>query len=823
VTDSGLDLRDLGLHRLKDLVRPERLYQVGEGDFPPLRSLDAYRQNLPHQRTSFVGREEEIRLVRKHLDRSRLVTLTGVGGCGKTRLALQVAAEELDAFADGISVVELAPVSEPELLPSAVAVVVGVPVGKSQGRTVRDEVLDVLSYKQLLLVLDNCEHLVDACAEFVGDVLDRCVDVKVLATSREVLGIRGEQAITVRSLDVSSDEGIEPSEAERLFYERAASARQGFEPTADNRADVIEICHRLDGMPLAIELAAARVAHLSPRQIASRLDERFELLTGGRGRVQRQQTLTAVLDWSYDLLSDVERVLLRRLSVFSGSFTLEAVEAVCGEGLQLPAVNVLASLVAKSMVAIEDEPEARYRLLETVRLYAQDKLVAAGESAQVRDRHRDYFLEWVESRPDDDLLRHDAAVVVEQHNLRAALTWSERQDRTDLIARMATPMWPLWDYVDGAEGTRWLSIGVSAVDQLSVEHAVGVLVARAWARAVTLDAVDAGDDWLVRAMEIGGDLPGFWPANGRAWHAVTRGNLGFRGRSVWDEVESDGRRALELASTPAARFTATCWLGHARVGSGNVAGAIDASERARALALELRLPDWAAYLASLMSRLYHLVGDNDGAVRFAEHALEELPTRTWGVHHSLALPLALAGREDHREAFELLRSTLTAERLSVSVPGTAVSALTVLGAVAALRGDWTSAAVVLGCARAGFDRGVARTPVDVALYLRYAFRALETLGDDGVRLGEQGASMSPEEGVVFGLSADVEPPPREHPLTERELEVARLVVSGLTNRQIAQRLVLSVRTVDAHIDHIRNKLSLRSRAQIAAWVTAEVR
>ena len=337
----GTELRDLGEHRLKDLIRPERIYQLAAwglpADFPPLRALDPQRTNLPIQPTSFIGRRQEMAEVRRLLTATRLLTLTGTGGVGKTRLALHVAADLVDAYRDGVWLVELASVTDPALVLQAVAAALG--VREQPGRPLRDTLIDFLDARHLLLVLDNCEHLVAACAQLADAVLHACPTVTILATSREALGVGGELTWRVPSLPAPDAQHPPPLEhltqyeAVRLFIDRAVFALPSFTVTNANAPAVAQICWRLDGISLAIELAAARVKLLAPEQIAARLDDRFRLLTGGsRTALPRQQTLRAAIDWSYDLLSEPERTLLRRLSVFAGGWTLEGAEAVCGDG-----------------------------------------------------------------------------------------------------------------------------------------------------------------------------------------------------------------------------------------------------------------------------------------------------------------------------------------------------------------------------------------------------------------------------------------------------------------------------------------------------------
>jgi predicted ATPase/class 3 adenylate cyclase len=460
----NLGFRDLGAHRLKDLQQPEHLFQLLHpnlpADFPPLRSLEAFAHNLPAQLTSFIGREQAMAEVKQLLATTRLLTLTGSGGCGKTRLALQVAADLLEEYPDGVWLIELAPLADPALVPQNLASALG--LREEPGRPLTATLMDYLRTKSPLVVLDNCEHLLPACAQLADSVLRTCPQLRILASSREGLGIVGEQTYRVPSLSLPSAKPLPPLErlrdfeAVQLFADRARLSQATFAVTQANAPAVVHVCQRLDGIPLALELAAARVNVLSVEQISVRLDDRFRLLTGGsRTALPRQQTLRALIDWSYDLLTDTEQALLRRLAVFAGGWTLEAAEGVCAgeipteggsriEGWEV--LNLLTSLVDKSLVVVEGS-EPRYRLLETVRQYARDRLLEAGEAAVVRRRHRDGFLALAEAERDLSGVHHRASLdrlEREHDNLRAALGWSVAQGEGDEGLRLANALGWFW-------------------------------------------------------------------------------------------------------------------------------------------------------------------------------------------------------------------------------------------------------------------------------------------------------------------------------------------------------------------------------------------
>ena len=470
-----VQLRDLGPHRLKDLQRPEHIFQIVHpdlpSDFPPLRSLNALVNNLPVQLTSFIGREEEMVEVKRLLASGRLLTLLGSGGAGKTRLAIQVAADCLDILPRGAWLVELAPIVDPGLVPQTVASALGL---REPARMVTEALVDFLRDRSLLLLMDNCEHVLAASAGLCALLLRSCPHLRVMATSRETLGVGGELTYRVPPLSLPdpqqppSPDTVNQYAAIRLLVERAVVHQPAFKVTTSNVIAIAEICRRLDGIPLAIELAAARVKVLSVEQIAARLNDRFRLLTGGaRTDLPHHQTLRAAMDWSYDLLSDEERTLLRRLGVFVGGLTLEAAEGVCtGDGIDAAGVlDLLSRLVDKSLLVVDDASDGavRYRLLETVRQYALDRLGESGETERIRDRHRDFFLQLAE-RAELELRGPEQKtwldrLEIEHDNLRASLTAAlADSEGAEVGLRLAGALWWFWEVRGGywTEARQWL-------------------------------------------------------------------------------------------------------------------------------------------------------------------------------------------------------------------------------------------------------------------------------------------------------------------------------------------------------------------------------
>lgn len=752
--DSGpaIGLRDLGAHRLRDLGEPQRLYQVVhpdlEQDFPPLRTLDAYRNNLPTPRTSFVGRNDELVELIAALGGQRLVTVTGAGGSGKTRLALQAAAELVASREDGVFFVELAALSDPSGIVAQIADTIGL---SAPGVAPAPAVEQFFASRSSLLVLDNCEHLLEASAVLCDRLLSAAPDLAVLVTSREPLGVPGEAVVRIPSLGLAAEPtpaSVAQSEAGQLFVDRARAAQSQFRVTQENAAAVAGICRRLDGIPLAIELAAARVRHLSPQQIAERLDDRFRLLTGGaRTALPRQQTLKAALDWSFDLLSDDERTLLLRLSVFVGSFPLPAVETVCSDdsgGMDGPTVvEVLGRLVDRSVVVARmGSDEAEYRLLETVRHYAQERLLEAGEVAHLRDRHRSWYATMASGSfpPKANFLFRGDPAPEHYDNLMAALQWSvvtESGAEALLLAGQLCQSWlATWrsheaeQWLTTVLGARWvpdciersylgslhasfaafngdfalsLSRAEEALDYATAHGHREALPVLMWSKAIAAsvvrniaEAVALLDEAAPLALELGqADF-----AVGTLCSAATY-RLGYD----VERAVADAERAVSIPGVVGeGRITALVTLALARVLAGDSAGA-------------------AAVIEPTL-------------LRHESAAEAVLPGLTRNSNESeLLIPYAviLAATGDLSKAKTVLSAGM--QRLEdVAIPLVETAYLVASGASEIYGGDPDLGMRLLGAARRRFsEEGAWRSPVVGCLYVRAAARAREILGEDAAR------------------------------------------------------------------------------------------
>jgi predicted ATPase/DNA-binding CsgD family transcriptional regulator len=803
-----LSVREHG-HRAAGLAAPTR----GE-----------HRHNLPAPFASFVGRERQLEEVGRLLESHRLVTLAGAPGVGKSRLALRVADEFLSCYADGAWLVELAGLFEPTLVAAATARALGV---REEGRPPLEALQQELRDRELLLVLDNCEHLLDACAALAEALLTSCSGLRMLATSRQPLGLIGEVAWQVPSLTVpelldsvpgardgpqdrsDGSAGSEmlrallASEAGRLFVERARAARSTFDLTEWNAAAVVEICQRVDGIPLAIELAAARVAHLVPQQIAARLDDRFRLLTtSGHASMTRHRTLRALVDWSHDLLSDAERTLFRRLAVFAGGWTLEAAEAVCGEGV----LDLLAQLVDKSLVLVDEQSGVlRYRLQETLRQYALERLDESGETLEIRRRHAEHYLvlaEEAEPRlfsPEQELLL--AQLEREHDNLRLALGWSSEAGDVEVGLRLAGALWRFWQ-VRGylREGRAWLDRLLTTAG--AAERTIG--------RARALNAIgfltflqgdyDTAQPLLEESLAIRRAL------NDRQGIVESLTNLGLllrcRGRTA------EARLLFEEA------------LGVSRA----------LGDRA-----------WEARTLNKLARLVFYEGDHAAARALHEESLAR--GRQAGNTWDIAIALGDLGDVSHALGDDAAARGLYAQSLAVwqelgDERGIA-QGLEGVAILAAATSRPEQAVRLLGAAHAMRERITEpSSPSRRASLERLLDAARAALGEAAyTRAWAAGRAMPPDQAVAEALADRESAPPARGPraasalgpgpaadpdaLTTREREVAALIARGLSNREIAEELVVSERTVEWHVANILGKLGLESRAQVIVRVTEQ--
>ena len=711
-----LSLRDLGAHRFKDLVRPEHLYQLDApglpSEFPPLKTLDAFPHNLPAQLTSFIGRETEMLGIKLLLtmDKARMVTLTGSGGTGKTRLALQVAADLLEAFKDGGWLVDLAPLADPALVPQSVATAVG--ARQVPGKAINTVLIEYLRPRQLLLILDNCEHVVEACASLASSLLKACPDLQILATSREILGMAGEVPFRVPSMSVPDLRHELPlaqlaqSEALRLFIERAAQALPRFELTSDNAPVIARICNRLDGIPLAIELAATRVRLLSVEQIASRLDDAFRLLTGGsRTVLPRQQTLKASIDWSYNLLTQPERLLLVSLSIFAGGWTLEAAEAVCGDDGKLDVLPFLAQLVDKSLVLVAQQGrlDTRYRLLETIRQYAREKVSEIGGGERVRDRHLDYYLTLARQAAPHlrgkDQVAWLERLEMELGNLRLALEWSLYARSADGLELGTALLW-FWHIRGyGIEGIDWLErlleaynqsqISMVEQDEMRLKRA-NALLALGFLVSMQRQPVKSRE-YLLKSLDIFRDLgtPG---KQGEAYALI-------RLAGVAEEVNRSQafyEMGLDLTRQLGDRFNtaeALQGLGGFLMTQGKFEEARAAVEEDLALRLELGDQDGAGTALSILGAIAQYQGDYSRAWRYFEESLAcYQAVNNQGYISIVILNLSSVAwlREDYPEATKRCEQALALSRESGS-RNMVANAESFMGLIAWAQGDYAQA------------------------------------------------------------------------------------------------------------------------------------
>jgi predicted ATPase/DNA-binding CsgD family transcriptional regulator len=762
--------------------------------------------NLPLELSSFVGREKEVAEVQRLLENNRLLTLTGAGGCGKTRLALAVAGEVIEEFEDGVWLVDLAPLADPSHVSQAVASTLG--VREQPGRSHIETLSDYLGPKKVLLVLDNCEHLIEACAELAEALLHSCPELRVLATSREALGITGEIAWLVPSLSLPDlrrlpeIESLPLYESARLFLERTAAVRPTFALTEQNAPAVAQICYRLDGIPLALELAAARAKVLSVEQIADRLDDSFRLLSaGGRTAMPRHRTLHATMDWSYELLPEQERILARRLSVFAGGFTLKAVESVCvGEDLQRDEVlDLLSHLVDKSLVLVaEQDGEARYRLLETVRQYGWEKLSESGEEGQHREQHAECYMALAEEAEPE--LRGEGQVAWlerlerEHDNLRVAMRWLLERGESEEAAGLGWALWLFWGirgHYD--EGRR------SMEQTLSVE---------------------------------GGDA---MPASARAKALYVEGMMeNYQGdhlsaESLLEESISLFRELDDKLGTAYALSNA----GFAALGQGQPQKAITLTEEAVDLFLEVDEKWGAAIELGFLAVAWRDQGDHERAKRLAERGLEL--SREVGERQAISVALntlaTLAQAErDHERARELFGEGLTVSA-ELGNESDVVHCLEGLASIAGAEGSIVRAARLWGAAEAlleEIEAGVHTYVPDRSLHQSQVASARARLDEEAFEAAwAEGRTMTPEQAIEYALEQEASPEPAATPqtypadLSAREAEVLRLVAMGLSNAEVAKKLFLSSRTVDWHLSSIYRKLGFHSRTEAARFAVEQ--
>jgi non-specific serine/threonine protein kinase len=761
--------------------------------------------NLPLELNTFVDRRTELAEVKSLLATHRLVTLTGVGGVGKTRLAIRAAAKLRGDFADGVWLVELADVTTTQLLREAVAATVG--VREAPARGLIEILAEALHSREILLILDSCEQVVQAVAELTESLLQACPDLRVLATSRERLNVAGETVKAIAPLRAPPpDSEVTLREMPRfdgvaLFTDRAAAAQPGFELDETNKTDIARICSRLDGLPLAIELAATRVRTMSVAQIVQRLTDRYALLTrGSRTAPTRQQTLRWCVDWSYSLCTPVEQRMWARLAVFTGSFALDAAEEVCGGGIAAgesgasDPLDALSSLVDKSVLVHEDTPAGiRFRMLATIRDYGLEKLRNTGEEAELRRRHRDWFRrlvfraesEWISDRQ----LHWQAELERERPNLRAALGCYLSDDASEAAVsglRIATALGEFW-ILRGlhGEGRLWLDRALSRGEAAPTADRVAALCVNSQLSAAHGD-FDTATTLLHRARDL--VEPGL-PELG-AHIAYTEGVLAFTGGEL-DRASSAVNRAVRSSGSDP----------------------MD-SLRIRALIVQ----GWVAEVRD----------ETTVAVASYREVLDVTEARGEYYYRSAALRGmgVLAWQQGERDrAQQLLRAALRLNRTTHSPP-LASFGLEAMAWVASIRSDAQRAAVLLGAAQGLWP--AART-VSTVLPNMFRFHdecertTRRALGEKRFDLAlRRGRAMSMNAAIAFALEEEVAGTSASAGaragLTERERQVADLVAEGLTNRQVAARLVISQRTAQGHVEHILTKLGFTSRAQIAAWV-----
>src|SRR5215217_7693679 len=810
---------------------------------PPAELPGVVKHNLPAARTSFVGSQREIVEIKRELTMTRLLSLIGVGGSGKTRLALEVAKDLVGAYPDGVWLVELASLSEGDLVPQAVAKAVG--VLERPGQPLADTLAEYLRATSVLLVVDNCEHLADSAADLLDTLLDSCPRLRVLATSRAALGLAGEVVWRVPSLSVPDTDRLPAPgemtgyEAVRLFAERARLKLPAFQLASEDAPAVAEVCSKLEGIPLAIELATARMGTLSVRQISERLQDPLSLLSvGGRTAVSRQQTLRGTLDWSYELLGESERALFGRFSVFAGGWTLEAAEVVgTSEGTEEGDVlDTFSGLVDKSLVVAEArlKSRVRYRLLEPVRQYAREKLEEGGEAEEVRRRHASFFLTLAEEAeprlrgPED--MEWLERLEIEHDNMRAALAWTLERGEAELGIRLAGALWRFWEargYY--GEGLAWLKRVLARGSRVSAAR-IKALEGEGWLTLYSGELDEAGmaaREGLKLSDEAG--LGGAVTAkflHTLGWIANLEGDQD-RVKELFEECLKLSRDANDELGI------ADAILGLA--GSLNLGEDFEREEELLEEGIVLcRKLGYVTTLTRHLSSLgYSLLfeGDHERGAALSEEAAALLRERGYtggleGILGNLGWARLLQSdiercRGSHRERLTLCKELGNKLDASDSLEG--------LACISAAEGAGERAARLFGAGEALREAvGFAQLPAEAALREPYLATVRSQLDEASWRAAwGEGRAMSMEQAIEYALSEErptfpISPAPEraladEVPhLTRREREVAALVARGFTSRQIASELVVSERTVDNHVANILKKLSLHSREQIAA-------
>jgi non-specific serine/threonine protein kinase len=776
------------------------------------------------------------------------VTLTGTGGCGKTQLALVVATGLLDSFRDGVWLVDLVPVQTAHLVPQTAIAAIG--LSEQSGETPLRTLVGRIGGRRLLLLLDNCEHVIDACAQLAEALLDACPNLRLLTTSREPLRIAGESVWRVPSLGIPeprselAPDRVAQFPAPQLFVQRAQAVKSDFAMTSRNAAVVSAICARLEGLPLAIELAAAWVRALSVEQILERLDDTFDLLVGGGSRSApgRQHTMRAAIDWSYGLLTEAERVVFQRLAVFVGGWSLEAAENVCSDQTvdRREVLARLTRLVDASLVQMEDrEQHARYRLLEPVRQYAQMRLSAASDLDAARRQHAAYYLSFAEQWETDANFggpgRQTALTALEREldNLRAALQWCLETGEAEKGIFLARALWTFW-VIRGlyAEGRSWLAQLAALPD---AEEAPAL---RAVAQSIEATlAFRQGDYAVARTLllQVVPLLPQARVHAPRLVHSVPT-DLGNIEQKLGDYSSAGAYFEDALAAVRAAglRMDEALSLQNLAVQAlteGDYSTAHARGEESLALAREVG-DEWAECLSlSALSRIEMLLGNRSAAWR----RVEETSTlaRKIGERSLLADSLQILGQlavadGKYPEARAALRECLVARQDMGSRPRIA-HLLEEIAALAAAEMDVERAIQLLGAAtRIREAIGERLSPMRQAVVDQRLSPLQQALGPEATRSAwEAGRAMPPERALELALAATQtrstqpgQPAPRQlvAELSPREQQVAALLAEGLTNRQIAERLVVTQRTVASHIEHILEKLGFASRHQVGVWV-----